>query len=389
SILGNNITIGGVDNRTLTINPSADLESNKSYYIEIAAGVLTDVAGNDFAGINNATDWTFSAASLSTTVVWSGTDVDATDSYINANELATATITGKIANQSNASDVSITEIKFISGNGGTQHIVGDALKNAISIDTDGNWTLVNDASWTSVLDSDKAYIVQVTLSGTLLGNAMNGLGQTSSVTIDNTIIGTLTGTHTVTISNDAGILDNDRITNDSVVKVSLTLANALTLSADETLQVSADGINWVATTNTDTNTNTTWATADDAVTLATGANTLTARVIDTAGNVTVLALSDNDYTLDTAGSSATLNTTVATKNTGNISVQSSETGTAYLVHSSITVNANTTQANLDAFALADKVNKVTIATVDTATDLAATDLVDGEYKVYTVDIAGN
>ncbi|OJA03693.1 hypothetical protein, partial [Bathymodiolus thermophilus thioautotrophic gill symbiont] len=69
---------------------------------------------------------------------------------------------------------------------------------------------------------------------------------------------------------------------------------------------------------------------------------------------------------------ATLNTTVTTKNTGNISVQSSETGTAYLVHSSITVDANTTQANLDAFALADKVNKVTIATVDTATDLAAT-----------------
>ncbi|OJA03686.1 hypothetical protein, partial [Bathymodiolus thermophilus thioautotrophic gill symbiont] len=68
-----------------------------------------------------------------------------------------STITGKVTNQSNASDVSIAEIKFISGNGGTQHIVGDALKNAISIDTDGNWTLVNDASWTSALDSDKAY----------------------------------------------------------------------------------------------------------------------------------------------------------------------------------------------------------------------------------------
>ncbi|OJA03753.1 hypothetical protein, partial [Bathymodiolus thermophilus thioautotrophic gill symbiont] len=81
------------------------------------------------------------------------------------------------------------------------------------------------------------------LSGTLLGNAMSGLGQTSSVTIDNTIIGTLAGTHTVTISNDAGILDNDRITNDSAVKVSLTLENALTLANDETLQVSADGTN--------------------------------------------------------------------------------------------------------------------------------------------------
>ncbi|OJA03172.1 hypothetical protein, partial [Bathymodiolus thermophilus thioautotrophic gill symbiont] len=173
-------------------------------------------------------------------------------------------------------------------------------KNAISIDTDGNWTLVNDASWTSALDSDKTYIVQVALSGTLLGNVVNGLGQTLSVIIDNTIVGTLAGTlagtHTVTISNDTGILDNDRITNDSAVKVSLTLVSALTLSADEALQVSADGTNWVATTNTDTNTNTAWATADDAVTLVTGSNTLTARVIDTAGNVTVLALSDNDYT---------------------------------------------------------------------------------------------
>ncbi|OJA03702.1 hypothetical protein BGC33_00110, partial [Bathymodiolus thermophilus thioautotrophic gill symbiont] len=69
---------------------------------------------------------------------------------------------------------------------------------------------------------------------------MNGLGQTSSVTIDNTITATLAGTHTVAISNDTGILDNDRITNDSAVKVSLTLENALTL-ADEMLQVSADG----------------------------------------------------------------------------------------------------------------------------------------------------
>jgi hypothetical protein len=31
-------------------------------------GVLTDVAGNNFAGIDNSSAWTFSAASLSTTV---------------------------------------------------------------------------------------------------------------------------------------------------------------------------------------------------------------------------------------------------------------------------------------------------------------------------------
>jgi hypothetical protein len=53
----------------------------------------------------------------------------------------------------------------------------------------------------------------------------------------------------VAISNDAGILGNDRITNDSVVKVSLTLGINLVLASDETLQVSADGINWVNTTD--------------------------------------------------------------------------------------------------------------------------------------------
>ncbi|CAC9962261.1 hypothetical protein, partial [uncultured Gammaproteobacteria bacterium] len=45
-IQSTNITIGGTDNKTLTINPGTNLESGKSYYIEIASGVLTDVAGN-------------------------------------------------------------------------------------------------------------------------------------------------------------------------------------------------------------------------------------------------------------------------------------------------------------------------------------------------------
>jgi hypothetical protein len=68
---------------------------------------------------------------------------------------------------------------------------------------------------------------------------------------------------------------------------------------------------------------------------------------------------------------ATLSTTTDTKNTAYVSVQSSESGTAYLVHSSVVVNVNTTQAMLDALASANKVNKVTIATANTATDSLA------------------
>ncbi|CAC9556417.1 hypothetical protein, partial [uncultured Gammaproteobacteria bacterium] len=379
------ITIGGTDNRTLTINPNTNLESGKSYYIEMASGVLTDVAGNNFAGIDDSSAWTFSAASLSTTVAWSGANVDVTDGYINTSELSTATVTGKVANPNGITGLSISEIKFFSTDS-VVHTVSSALINAISIDNAGNWALANNSNWTSGLNSNTKYAIQVKLSGTLLGNTVNGSGDTSEVTIDTTITGAPAGTHTVAISNDAGVLDNDRITNDSAVKVSLTLGNNLVLATDETLQVSANGTDWVVTTGS----NKTWATIDDAVTLIAGTGkTLTARVIDTAGNVTALPLSDNSYTLDTGNPLVTLSTTTDTKNTGNVSVQSSETGTAYLVHSSVVVNVGTTQAMLDTLALANKVNKVTIATANTATDLAATDLEDGVYRVYTVDIAGN
>jgi hypothetical protein len=50
-------------------------------------------------------------------------------------------------------------------------------------------------------------------------------------------------------------------------------------------------------------------------------------------------------------------------------------------HSSVVVNVGTTQAMLDTLVSANKVNKVTIATANTATDLAATDLEDGVYRV--------
>jgi hypothetical protein len=70
----------------------------------------------------------------------------------------------------------------------------------------------------------------------------------------------------VLLSNDAGVLGNDRITNDSAVKVSLTLGNNLVLATDETLQVSANGTDWVITTGS----NKTWTTIDNAVTLIAG-----------------------------------------------------------------------------------------------------------------------
>ena len=66
-------------------------------------------------------------------------------------------------------------------------------------------------------------------------------------------------------------------------------------------------------------------------------------------------------------------------------VQSTETGTAYLVNTAITVS------NLGSItgAADNKWNSVAISSATTNTTLAATGLADGTYKVYAVDDAGN
>jgi len=78
-------------------------------------------------------------------------------------------------------------------------------------------------------------------------------------------------------------------------------------------------------------------------------------------------------------------TTATITNSGNAVVQSTETGTAYLVNTAVTVS------NLASItgAADSQWNSVDISSANTNTNLAATGLEDGTYKVYAVDAAGN
>ena len=99
----------------------------------------------------------------------------------------------------------------------------------------------------------------------------------------------------------------------------------------------------------------------------------------TAGGV----FSNVEIAIDTL---ATVALTAATiPNTSNVLVQSTETGTAYLVNSSVPV---TTLANITG-ATDNLWNSVAILSANTNTTLAAAGLAGGTYKVYTVDAAGN
>ncbi len=54
-----------VSGANVTITPAANFDATTAYYVEVAAGAIEDLAGNDFAGISGATAWNFTTASPS------------------------------------------------------------------------------------------------------------------------------------------------------------------------------------------------------------------------------------------------------------------------------------------------------------------------------------
>ncbi|MBU2884500.1 Ig-like domain-containing protein, partial [Gilvimarinus agarilyticus] len=59
-----------ISGNTVTINPTTDLNEDATYNVQMGNGVLTDVAGNGYAGINNTSDLNFTTESeIDTSVV--------------------------------------------------------------------------------------------------------------------------------------------------------------------------------------------------------------------------------------------------------------------------------------------------------------------------------
>ena len=114
------------------------------------------------------------------------------------------------------------------------------------------------------------------------------------------------------------------------------------------------------------------------------AGVIKVRQYDVAGNVQDTLSSTATITVDTRTPTPTL-TTGSGANTGNATVQSTEVGTAYLVKSTITVTdlASITGSGDTNY------NSVSIATANSNTSLSLAGLVDGSYKLYVVDAAGN
>ncbi|SVC26691.1 uncharacterized protein METZ01_LOCUS279545, partial [marine metagenome] len=118
-------------------------------------------------------------------------------------------------------------------------------------------------------------------------------------------------------------------------------------------------------------------------------NDCTIKIIDSEGNESN-TLTIPPFTVDTTVNDTTPPTasvTAATITTsGNAVVQSTETGTAYLVKTTVSVSNNFTSIT---GAADSQWNSVAISLANTDTNLPATGLADGTYKVYAVDAAYN
>ncbi|WP_393943027.1 DUF4347 domain-containing protein, partial [Shewanella sp. S23-S33] len=207
----------------LTINPTANLVEKTSYYIQIANGAITDLAGNIYAGISNKTDWNFTVADVTppvvTGVVVSGSpaanaaslvfsvSLDEVASNLSIDDFAltaTGSASGSIASVSAASGTSVdVTVNTVSGTGSLRL---DVNANTNIQDTAGNGNGIN--GYTAAYTGGASHAVDrdppLAPSGLdLAAGSDSGISSTDNVTNDTTpaFTGSAEANSTVTLTS--------------------------------------------------------------------------------------------------------------------------------------------------------------------------------------------
>ncbi|CAC9549109.1 hypothetical protein [uncultured Gammaproteobacteria bacterium] len=161
--------------------------------------IATDIAGNETEQLITISV----EETLSTSIAWS--DIG-DDNKINANEMTVTTLSGTVAAIDTVTSINISSIVFKQGDTAIHTI----SNNLPSVNSDNTWTLGNDSTWTSKLTQDD-YTVIVNLSGNDNGVGVTGL---SSIT---TVVDTVKPDRPIFDFVDTGLLNNDGITNNSLI----------------------------------------------------------------------------------------------------------------------------------------------------------------------------
>ncbi|CAC9963186.1 hypothetical protein [uncultured Gammaproteobacteria bacterium] len=171
--------------------------------------IATDVAGNKAEQLIAVS---VKAVDLSTSIAWNGIG---SNNKIDANEIATITLSGTVAIIGTVTSINISSIVFKQGN----TVVHTISANLPSVDTDDNtWTLDNNDTWTSKLTQGN-YTVIVNLSGN--DGSVEGVSSiTAAVNIDKPV------QPRFSFVDDTGLFDNDGITNNGMITINNLEVNA-------------------------------------------------------------------------------------------------------------------------------------------------------------------
>ncbi|CAC9623987.1 hypothetical protein [uncultured Gammaproteobacteria bacterium] len=232
--------------------------------------IATDIAGNETEQLITVS---VEESSLSTSVVWNSIG---DDKKINANEMATATLSGTVVIIGTVTSIRISSIVFKKDNT-VAHTISNNLPK---INSDNTWSLDNDDTWTSKL-TQSDYTVTVYLSG----DGGNG-GNVRDSNFITTAIDTVKPDQPTFTLEDTGLLDNDGITNNSVITVS-------GLEVGATWQYSISGDNGF------TNGTGSSFTLTDNTTYE--ANTIQIRQTDIAGNISDISKNTSRIVVNTIG----------------------------------------------------------------------------------------
>ncbi len=121
-----------VTGKTLTINPGSDLADGSNYHVEISEGAIEDAAGNDYAGIADATTLNFETADITAPTLSSSSPADDATG-VAADSNITLTFNENIALGSSGfitlvNDDASAEVQIdVSNHGGQLSVSGDTL----------------------------------------------------------------------------------------------------------------------------------------------------------------------------------------------------------------------------------------------------------------------
>ena len=302
-VTGSRVTLSE-DKKSISIDPTADLVKDETYYVKASAGAFTDTAGNPWAGISNATDWNFTGAGATVLV-----NAVSTDNKINLSESGSAiTVTGTLGAEAavlaaykvsdmtallrpaSGTDITLTNLSYTYTNGAT-----------------GAWSAVLPAS---AVSGTAAYTLLVSFKGTD-GAALNINGDgTQVVQVDTVVVAP-----SLALTTDSGSSISDKLTNNA----------ALTLNGETgaTFEYSANGTS-------------SWSSV--APTPSTGANTVYARQTDAAGNISVTS---SAFSFSYDASSPTVSAVAISSATG---IQASTLNVGDVVSATVTLSEATSVA---------------------------------------------